>query len=214
VSTLLGQGRIKMRRPLPVPPRPRLTIVPKLAARAPRIPFVVLVVVLLASGLIGLLLVNTSLQSGTYRVSALQSHAETLDLRQQQLEQEVSELSQPGRVAREATRMGMVQNISPAFLDLRTAKITGDIHVAAVNDEFLLAPAGGEAARRASEIQATQDSESARDRALADDHRTTEQIAAERRAAQRNAREKARASAKSKHHDQQTTTQPDGRAAQ
>ena len=54
-------------------PRPRLTVVPRAASRAPRLPFLVLVVAVLATGLVGLLLLNTSMERGAYQVTALRA---------------------------------------------------------------------------------------------------------------------------------------------
>jgi hypothetical protein len=191
VSSLLEQTRAMVRRPLQVAARPRLTIVPRLASRAPRVPFVALVVVVLTTGLVGLLLLNTGLQRGAYRVSALQSRADGLGLREQQLQREVSNLSQPQRIAREAVRMGMVQNISPAFLDLRTGRTLGHVHVATAADRFLLAPLQGAAAIRHRAKRSIVHSESAYDRALAHQHRLSEQVAAAKVAAAKRAADKA-----------------------
>lgn len=196
MSSLLEQTRAMVRRPLLVAARPRLTIVPRLASRAPRVPFVALVVVVLTTGLVGLLLLNTGLQRGAYQVSALQSRADGLALREQQLQREVSNLSQPQRIARAAVRMGMVQNISPAFLDLRTGRTLGQVHVATAADRFLLAPLHGAAASRHRAKRLMVRGESSYDRALAHQHRLSEQVAAakvaaEKRAAERVARAKA-----------------------
>jgi hypothetical protein len=196
VSSLLEQTRAMVRRPLPTAPRPRLTIVPRLAGRAPRVPFVALVVVVLTTGLIGLLLLNTGLQRGAYRVSALQARADGLTLREQQLQRHVSDLSQPERIAREAIRLGMVQNLSPAFLDLRTGRTLGHVHTATAADRFKLAPVQGAAARRQRATRSIQRDATTYDRAVAYHHRLTLQVtaakrAAERRAAQRAARQKA-----------------------
>lgn len=105
--------------------RPRLTIVPKMAARAPRIPFVALVVTLLVAGLVGLLLLNTGLQQGAYDVTRLQQTSADLTLRQQNLQLSVDELSSPQRISERALRLGMVTNDSPAFLSLESGKIVG-----------------------------------------------------------------------------------------
>jgi hypothetical protein len=106
-------------------PRPRLTIVPKVASRAPRVPFVILVVLVLGCGLIGLLLVNTALQRGAYEVSDLRSRSAALAAQEQSLQMSVAELRQPHRVARAALALGMVRSDSPAFLDLATGAVTG-----------------------------------------------------------------------------------------
>jgi hypothetical protein len=187
MSSLLEQTRAMVRRPLQVAARPRLTIVPRLASRAPRVPFVALVVVVLTTGLVGLLILNTGLQRGAYQVSALQTRADGLALREQQLQREVSNLSQPQRIARDAVRMGMVANISPAFLDLRTRRTLGRVHVATAADRFLLAPLQGVAASRHRVKWSIVRSESAHDRALADRVRLSQQIAAAKVAAEKRA---------------------------
>ncbi len=125
MSSFLSSARARSLRPTGQLPRPRLTIVPKVAARAPRIPFVFLVVSVLAAGLIGLLLLNTALQRGAYTVTDLQQTSANLTLRQQNLEIEVAALQSPQRISERALRLGMVQNDSPAFLSLSTGKVIG-----------------------------------------------------------------------------------------
>jgi hypothetical protein len=192
VTSLLEQTRAKVRRPLPTSPRPRLTIVPRFAGRAPRVPFVALVVLVLTAGLIGLLLLNTGLQRGAYRLSALQARADGLTVREQQLQREVSHLSQPERIAREAVRLGMVQNVSPAFLDLRTGRTLGHRHTATAADRFKLAPVQGAATRRQRAMRSAMRDARAYDRVIAYGHRLTLRAAAAKQAAaQRAARQKA-----------------------
>jgi hypothetical protein len=106
-------------------PRPRLTIVPKVASRAPRVPFVILVVLVLGGGLVGLLLVNTALQRGAYEISDLRGRSAALAAQEQSLQMSVAEMRQPHRVARAALALGMVRNDSPAFLELATGAVTG-----------------------------------------------------------------------------------------
>jgi hypothetical protein len=125
MSTFMGQARARALRPVQGLPRPRLTIVPKVAARAPRIPFVALVVTLLLAGLVGLLLLNTSLQRGAYVTNDLQRQSDELATTQERLEQEIAGLGASQRVADEAQRLGMVPNDSPAFLSLAAGKIIG-----------------------------------------------------------------------------------------
>jgi hypothetical protein len=125
VSTFLTTARARAIRPIATLPRPRLTIVPRVASRAPRIPFVMLVVMLLALGLVGLLVLNTSMERGTYTAGALRSEAAALSQREQALQLRVEALGVPQRVSRRAERLGMVRNDNPAFLVLGSGKVIG-----------------------------------------------------------------------------------------
>ncbi len=125
MSTFLGQARARALRPVSGLPRPRLTIVPRVASRAPRIPFVALVVTLLIGGLVGLLLLNTSLQRGAYVTNDLQRHSDELQVTQERLEQEIADLGASQRVAERAQHLGMVPNDSPVFLSLADGKVIG-----------------------------------------------------------------------------------------
>ncbi len=185
MSSLLDQARAAVRRPVESPARPRLTIVPRVAARAPRIPFVVLVVAVLSVGLVGLLLLNTSLERGAYGVTALQSHADGLAIQQQQLERQVSDLSQPQRVARRAVELGMVQDLTPAFLDLTTGKVLGHAKPGVAGNQFDLgAPAGSVAAHNRAR-HTVQDAERAHDIARAQDHASRHRAASQQHRAMR-----------------------------
>ncbi len=125
MSSPLNQARVRAFRPIASLPRPRLMIVPKIATRVPRIPFVLLVVTVLAAGLIGLLLLNTALQSGAYQVTDLRQTSSSLSIEQQNLRTKVADLQQPQRLADKAQRLGMVQSDSPVFLSLSTGAIIG-----------------------------------------------------------------------------------------
>jgi len=94
-------------------------------SRAPRLPFLVLVVAVLAAGLVGLLLLNTSMERGAYEVTALRQQSAQLSIEQQALQLKVAAMQDPQTVAQKALQLGMVQNISPAFLSLATGKVIG-----------------------------------------------------------------------------------------
>jgi hypothetical protein len=149
------------------------------------------VVIVLTAGLIGLLLLNTGLQRGAYRVSALQARADGLTVREQQLQREVSHLGQPQRIAREAVRLGMVQNVSPAFLDLRTGRTLGHRHTATAADRFQLAPMQGASARRQRAMRLAMRDARAYDRVIAYGHRLTLRAAAAKEAARQRAAHRA-----------------------
>jgi hypothetical protein len=93
--------------------------------RAPRVPFVTLVSLVLVGGIVGLLLFNTSMQQASFAASSLQDQADTLAAREQTLRMELDELRNPQRVALEAQEMGMVIPAAPVFLDLKTGKTSG-----------------------------------------------------------------------------------------
>ena len=107
------------------PVRPRLTVVDDRPFRPPRMPFVLFVVALLGAGLVGLLLLNTSLQQGTFRVTELNQQAKDLRDQQEELERQVQSLEAPQNLADQALRLGMVPNPNPVFLRLSDGKVLG-----------------------------------------------------------------------------------------
>ncbi|MEF3115626.1 FtsB family cell division protein [Streptomyces chrestomyceticus] len=84
---------------------------------AARTPFVLLVVVLLGSGLITLLLLNSALNQGSFELSKLEKRTNELTDEQQALQQEVDAYSAPGALDERARELGMVPGGSPAFLE-------------------------------------------------------------------------------------------------
>jgi hypothetical protein len=106
-------------------PEPRLRVVYGAPFRPPRMPFVIFVVSLLAAGLVGLLLLNTQLQSGTFEVTKLSSQADQLRDQQEQLEKQVRTLESPQNLSDRALRMGMVPNPNPVFLRLSDGRVLG-----------------------------------------------------------------------------------------
>ncbi|GAA1117569.1 hypothetical protein GCM10009630_14090 [Kribbella jejuensis] len=105
--------------------QPRLRVVYGAPFRPPRMPFVIFVVSLLAAGLVGLLLLNTQLQSGTFDITKLNSQANDLRDQQQQLEKQVRALESPQNLSDRALRMGMVPNPNPVFLRLSDGRVLG-----------------------------------------------------------------------------------------
>ena len=103
----------------------RLSVVPRVRSRAPRVPFVTLVSLVLVAGIVGLLLFNTSMQQASFAAASLEAQADTLAAREQTLRMELDELRDPQRVALEAQQMGMVIPSAPVFLDLETGRTSG-----------------------------------------------------------------------------------------
>jgi hypothetical protein len=110
-------------------PEPRraapLRLVPKRRSSAARTPFVVVVVALLITGLLGLLLLNMIVAQGSFQLHALNKQGKALDQREQALSNRVQALQAPGVLAQRATALGMVPGGPPAFLQLPSGKVLG-----------------------------------------------------------------------------------------
>ena len=109
----------------PAPARPWLTVVPPLPARAPRGPFVLLVVALLTLGLGALLFLHTALAEDSFDLYDLQAESLALADREQALEQEVAAAAAPQRLAARARALGMVRSENPAFIRTADGVILG-----------------------------------------------------------------------------------------
>lgn len=95
--------------------------------RAPtsRTPFVLLMVLLLGGGLLGLLLLNTALNQGSFEQSRLKKQNSRLSDEEQALRRELEAVSAPGELARKAEELGMVPGTTPVFLDPVTGQVYG-----------------------------------------------------------------------------------------
>src|SRR3954471_14810312 len=99
--------------------RARLTVVPRLTrGRAPRVPFVTLVSLLLVGGVAGLLFFNTSMQQASFTATDMEDKVSLLDAREQSLKMQLEALRDPQRVAVQAKHLGMVPPSTPAFIRL------------------------------------------------------------------------------------------------
>ncbi|SDC23967.1 hypothetical protein [Streptomyces prasinopilosus] len=86
-------------------------------AQAARTPFVLLVVLLLGGGLIGLLLLNSALSEGAFRLDDLKRETKSLTDEEQALQRDVDAHSAPDALQRRARELGMVPGGDPAFLN-------------------------------------------------------------------------------------------------
>ena len=120
--------------------RVRLSVVPRRRRRAPRIPFVTLVGLILLGGVVGLLLFNTSMQQSSFATTALETQATNLTAREQTLRVELDELRDPQRVAERAVDLGMVLPPSSAILHLPSGRIEGEPMAATSEDGVRIAP--------------------------------------------------------------------------
>lgn len=127
MSTLLNQARNRVPRIAEAAvERARLTVVPRTARRrAPRVPFVTLVSLLLVGGVAGLLFFNTSMQQASFTATDLEEQVAILDAHEQSLEMDLEALRDPQRVAVQAREMGMVPPSTPAFIRLSDGAVLG-----------------------------------------------------------------------------------------
>lgn len=108
--------------------RGRLALVPT-PARARRAPFVVLLLVLLASALVGLLLLNTASAQDSFRLHTLQDEDAALQQQQEALTSLADGLDDPSRLAARAASLGLVAGDPPIFLPRGQAIPKGAIRV-------------------------------------------------------------------------------------
>lgn len=141
MSTLFSQARTRIPRFADAAvERARLTVVPSRRVDAPKAPFVVLVVLLLAGGVAGLLAFNTSMQQAAFTVTDLQRQADALTARQQSLSMDIEKLRDPQALATRAKKLGMVPPLNPAFLRLSDGKVLGQPVAATPLDALRINP--------------------------------------------------------------------------
>ena len=87
--------------------------------------FGVFVGVILLLGLIALLVINTSLAQGAFRVSELTKQATELTQQRQALEKQLAEQQMPAVLEQRARAMGMIPHSVPVFLRLSDGAILG-----------------------------------------------------------------------------------------
>ncbi|MGY0066771.1 septum formation initiator family protein [Streptomyces sp. QTS137] len=92
-------------------------LLPTGRAQAARTPFVLLVVLLLGGGLIGLLVLNSALSEGAFRLDDLERETKSLTDEEQALQRDIDAYSAPDALQRRARELGMVPGGDPAFLD-------------------------------------------------------------------------------------------------
>jgi hypothetical protein len=105
--------------------RPGLRVLPGGRSGAPRAPFVVLVLLVLGVGLVGLLLLNTSLQQSSFELRELEQQSRLLRDRHAELSRLVAERASPEELARQAEDLGMVPAENREYVVLEMAPAAG-----------------------------------------------------------------------------------------
>jgi hypothetical protein len=132
-------ARATPRHPRSAPPRLRLVhsrgrhrAGAQASGHAGRGVFILLVGLLLISGLLGLLMINTALAQGAFTTSTLQQRLGELSAQESALAEQIALMSAPQALERRARALGMVRMRKAAFLDLRDGTVAGTPRVVRV----------------------------------------------------------------------------------
>lgn len=104
---------------------PRLRRIDSPARRIPGIGFALIVMGIVVAGMVGLLVLNTTLQNQGFEVRRAQRAANELAYQVSDLETRVHRAASPAQIAGRASELGMVPNPSGVFLDLATGRVVG-----------------------------------------------------------------------------------------
>jgi hypothetical protein len=96
------------------------------AARLARFPYLLVLIGIFGVGMVGLLMLNTTLQSQAFQSRTLNRQATELAYAQADLENQLDALAAPQELARRASELGMRPNPFPAFLVLPSGKVVGE----------------------------------------------------------------------------------------
>lgn len=107
--------------------RAALRALPGPRPRAARTPFVVLLLVLTAGGLLGLLLLNTVIAQDAFRLHDLERTQTALDDEETQLRQSADALADPANLAARAAALGLRPAGDPSFLLAGSGRLLGAI---------------------------------------------------------------------------------------
>ena len=89
-------------------------------------PFLLLIVGMLCGALVCLLVISTTLATGSFRITNLQQQDQALAKQQQQLQQQVAQDQAPSVIAQRAEQLGMRPVGQLLFLNAKTGKLASD----------------------------------------------------------------------------------------
>jgi len=106
----------------------RLRAVPPLPERMARVPFITVLIAIFGVGMVGLLMVNTTLQNQAFESRALNRQAAQLVYAEAELQSQLNRMRAPEQIATKASALGMRANPHPAFLVVPSGKVIGEQH--------------------------------------------------------------------------------------
>ncbi|MDV3223024.1 hypothetical protein [Intrasporangium sp.] len=130
-------------RPLRAPARsprratpPPLRVIPARITSTGNGAFASICVVLLVTGLVALLLLNTALAQGSLELGRLQRESAVLAETAGNLQEEIDRASASGALAKKASQLGMVRSNERGHIDLKSGKVTGTAYPAGPAQAF------------------------------------------------------------------------------
>jgi hypothetical protein len=160
----------------PARTRPRLRPVADPTPRLARFPFLLVMIGIFGLGMVGLLMLNTTLQNQAFEARALNRQATELAYVQADLEQRLDAYAAPNELAFAASKLGMRPNPHPAFLVLPDGRVVGEPKPVNGNEQKVLV------VKTPEQIAAEKASRAAKAKAAAE-KKAAEKKAAEERAA-------------------------------
>lgn len=105
--------------------RPRLRVVRGVAPARTTLPFLLLVVVILAGALVSSMVLNAQMASTAYRMQQAQVELDVVNDHVVTLQTQVQEASAPNSLAQRAAELGMVPAAAPGVIELSSGTVTG-----------------------------------------------------------------------------------------
>jgi hypothetical protein len=94
----------------------RLTVAPPAPVTAPRAPFVALVLVLVITGVVGILVLNTKIAENAFTLDTLHNQQIKLDRDEERLKSDIANQESPVTLAARATQLGLGKSTTSTFL--------------------------------------------------------------------------------------------------
>ena len=109
---------------------PSVARAPSVTGGAPRgghrMPFILMLCVLLGGALVCTLLISTTLAAGSYRITKLQQSVDALARQRQTLQEQVAQAQSAQVIEQQAEQLGMSEQGQLRFFDLKTGKVQTD----------------------------------------------------------------------------------------
>jgi hypothetical protein len=99
-----------------------------------RMPFILMLCVLLGGALVCTLLISTTLAAGSYRITKLQQSVDALARQRQTLQEQVAQAQSAQVIEQQAEQLGMTEQGQLRFFDLKTGKVQTDAGSGAVQN--------------------------------------------------------------------------------